>query len=105
MRISAFDLEEDLATLLAGEDGGGVRLATGGAVRGRTLHRAVPALGAAWLLLCGGDSSPGLGHLVGATMDAGMAIQCLSGAEHLGKKGSDMTSRVLKRKLGVLVTQ
>lgn len=37
-------------------------------------------------------------------MDAGVAIQCLSGAEHLRKKGSDMTSTVLKRKLGLLVT-
>ena len=34
-----------------------------------------------------------------------MAIQGLWGAEHLGKKGSDMTSTVLKRKLGLLVTQ
>ncbi|KAL0622438.1 hypothetical protein AAY473_006026 [Plecturocebus cupreus] len=46
------------------------------------------------------DGTSGLGHLVGAPVDAGMAIQCLSGAEHLGKKWSDMTSTVLKRKLG-----
>lgn len=94
-----------LATLLAGEDGGGVRLAARGAVRGRALHRAVPALGAPGLLLPGGDGAPGFGHLVGTAVDAGVAVQCLSGAEHLGKKGSDMTSTVLKRKLGLLVTR
>lgn len=74
-------------------------------MRGRALHRAVPALGTARLLLPRGDSAPSFGHLVGATVDAGVAVQCLSGAEHLGKKGSDMTSTVLKRKLGLLVTR